>query len=183
MKEHAINPANLRRVLSYDHTTGALVWLERDADLHGSATMVKTWNKLHAGKPAFQATSTKGYKSGWVFGLQMQAHRAAWAIHYGEWPQGEIDHINGDKADNRIENLRVVTSRQNAMNRPLRCDNLSGHVGVYWVGSLNKWMAQIKVDGKQKTIGRYKTLAEAVDARKDAEQRYGYHPNHGRLIA
>lgn len=112
----------------------------------------------------------------------MLAHRVAWALHYGEWPDGQIDHINGDKADNRLDNLRVVTAQGNAKNRPLRSDNTSGHVGVYWVTETKQWMAQIKVDGRQVTIGRYKTFEDAVVARKKAEEVHGYHANHGRRL-
>jgi hypothetical protein len=112
----------------------------------------------------------------------MLAHRVAWALHYGEWPSDQIDHVNGDKTDNRLENLRIVTAQGNAKNRSLRSDNTSGHVGVYWVRETKKWSAQIKVDGRQKTIGSFESLEDAVKARKAAEDLNGYHANHGRRL-
>jgi len=103
------------------------------------------------------------------------AHRVAWALHYGEWPKHEIDHINGNKRDNRIQNLRDVPHLLNQRNRGLRADNTSGADGVSWMKA-GFW--RVTVAGKY--LGIFKDFEAAVAARKSAEQAHGYHVNHGR---
>jgi hypothetical protein len=100
-------------------------------------------------------------------------------MHYGVWPTQLIDHINGDRADNRIVNLRQTTQSENMRNRRKSTNNTSGYVGVYKVGA--KWRARISVDSKNMNLGIYDTIEQAVQARKQAEIDYGYHENHGRI--
>jgi hypothetical protein len=133
------------------------------------------------GRKAFVTQDTHGYLQGRVAGVLVLAHRAAWALHHGEWPNGQIDHINGNRTDNRIDNLRVVSATENARNATLRADNRSGVPGVGWHSRYKKWTARIGVQGRQKTIGYYATLAEAAAARRVAETEQGYHRNHGRV--
>jgi len=102
-----------------------------------------------------------------------------WAMVNGEWPDGEIDHINGDRSDNRISNLRVVTHRENAMNRSRRSDNASGVTGVHKCGS--KWRATIKTSDGYKCLGLHSTIEDAARVRYLAERAHGYHANHGRI--
>jgi len=171
----------LRKLLDYDPETGILTWKARPVEMFSKAGIGREWNNRYAGKAAGNEIGyQKGYLAFTALGSHLLAHRVAWALHYSEWPADHMDHINGNKADNRIENLRVVTVRENCMNRPRRKDNSSGHTGVYWVANENRWMAQIKAGGRQKTIGRYLEKEDAIAARKDAEAAYGYHPNHGR---
>ena len=82
------------------------------------------------------------------------------------------DHINGNRLDNRMENLRLVNRAQNNMNKGLRSDNTSGHTGVAWDKSKGKWVVQIQVDGKNKHIGRYTSKKDAINARIKAEEKY-----------
>src|SRR3546814_1788886 len=82
-------------------------------------SLCKSFNNKHAGKPALVAPSRAGHLCGHVKGIPLLAHRVAWAIHYGEWPNGQIDHINGDPSDNRIANLRDVSALENARNAKL----------------------------------------------------------------
>jgi len=121
----------------------------------------------------------QGYLMVWMFGSNHCAHRFAWLLHYGEFPAGDIDHINQLKTDNRIENLRSVSREENARNCPMRSDNKSGKVGVFYYARDGVWVAKISHGGKQITIGHYKAKDDAVSARIDAEKRYGYHENHG----
>lgn len=81
-----------------------------------------------------------------------------------------VDHINGNKLDNRKENLRVCTQSQNSMNRRLFSKNSSGHKGVSWCKTKRKWQAQIMLNGKQKTIGRFHNIEDAILAYKKASQ-------------
>ena len=112
--------------------------------------------------------------------IPYMAHRLAWLYVYGYMPT-EIDHINGKRDDTRISNLREVTRQENMKNRRLSTRNKSGHQGVYYDKSRDKWAVQIAVDGKAKTIGRYKNKNDAIIARKEANVLYGYHINHGEL--
>ena len=177
----------LRLLLSYDPESGKLHWLYRDASLFtgkgrgGAAGNAARWNSRYAGTEAFTAISTDGYKHGCIFGKSIGAHRVVWAWWHGEWPRLEIDHINGDPADNRIKNLRLVTGSQNCRNRRLRSDSTSGVTGVSWNIRLRKWVAHIGREGcALRHVGVFVSLEEAVAARKAAETAEGYHPNHGR---
>ena len=110
-----------------------------------------------------------GYKAIYVApGRKLLAHRAAWCLHHGEWPKGEIDHINGDKDDHRLVNLRLTTRTQNIWNRGARSTNKSGHVGVSFQKARNRWLAQINIDGKHHYLGRFKTAEEAAEAYRAA---------------
>lgn len=102
----------------------------------------------------------KGYRRIGVGKKLVFAHRLIWAIHYGSWPDGNIDHINGDKQDNRITNLRIASKSENALNvtKP-RSTNTSGFLGIWKSGS--RWAASICVGGKKTTLGRFPTPSEA----------------------
>jgi hypothetical protein len=92
-----------------------------------------------------------------------RAHRLAWLYVYGEWPSGQIDHINGVPTDNRLSNLRVANPRENAQNRrSARKDNASGIMGVRL--QKGRWRARINVDGKSVSLGMFSTAQEAGDA-------------------
>ena len=125
------------------------------------------WNSRYGNKIGFKYLSTSGYYWSSLDGVNLPAHRVIWALHNGAWPDGQIDHINGDKSDNRIENLRVVTTSQNGMNRGKPSDNTSGYKGVVWDKSRSKWKATIGFRGKVHNIGRYDTKEDAIKAYED----------------
>lgn len=102
------------------------------------------------------------------------AHRLVWLYLYGILPTKEIDHINRDRADNRLKNLREVDTSINAKNRSIREDNEHGVTGVYWKKSINKWAAQITIDYKTLHLGYFIEYHEAVNARKNAEVLYNF---------
>jgi hypothetical protein len=170
----------LHAVLRYDAETGLLFWCERPASMFPNETHCKVWNSRFAGKEAFCSSNPKGYKMGGVFGRTRTAHRVVWAMIYGEWPNGQIDHINGNPADNRIENLRCVCATDNARNAKRRRDNTTGQTGVIWAKERKRWNAFIKNKGRRVHLGLYDRFEDAVAARKHAERLLGYHPNHGR---
>ena len=91
-----------------------------------------------------------------------------------------MDHINGNRRDNRIENLRVVTVAENNKNLKTFKTNKSGRMGVHFDKSCRRWRAYIRYNGKRRHIGLYGSFEEASKARAKAEIKYGYHPNHGR---
>lgn len=171
-----ITPLFLRELLAYDPETGVLVWKVRGRHLFTSDREHKRWNGRYGGKTAF-SPNRNGYLDGMVFRQMQRAHRVAWAIYYGVWPTHDIDHINGVRTDNRISNLRSVDRRANSRNQKLRSTNKSGVMGVCRIRG--RWRAYINV--KRAThIGTYDTFDEAVEARRQAERRLGYHENHGR---
>lgn len=111
----------------------------------------------------------------------LRTHRVAWFLHHGAWPSGEIDHINGDRLDNRIANLRDVCPSQNRMNQAMRSDNTTGVTGVSWLRRSNEWVAHICVRGCRMRLGTFLSKEDAVRARMDAQRKLGFGPNHGSL--
>ena len=135
------------------------------------------WNGRCAEKEAF-TNNVRGYPTGCVLGEKRYAHRVIWAMVHGEWPD-HIDHINHNKSDNRISNLRSVTHQENHMNRSIGKSNTSGHVGVVWHKKSNKWGAKIVVNGKSKHLGLFTDISDAIAVRAAANIEYNYHENHG----
>lgn len=113
-----------------------------------------------------------------IKGKSYPAHHLAWLYAYSVIPK-ELDHINHIKDDNRIINLREVTHQENCKNRSMRKDNSSGIIGVYWHKRDKKWTPIIIGENKRIHIGRFDDFFEACCARKSAENKYDYHPNHG----
>ena len=102
------------------------------------------------------------------------AHRLIWLWHYGYVPENDIDHINRDRSDNRIENLREVSRSCNTRNTGNYITNKSGVKGVHWYKPQGKWAAQIGLNGKIVNIGYYTDFLDAVCARLAAEQAIGW---------
>lgn len=152
----ASNPKNLTQsqlkdALSYDATTGAFTWLISS----GGAV---------AGCVA-NCKNPKGYVKIGFRGANYSAHRLAWLFVYGEWPKGQLDHINMDKSDNRICNLRDVDQNVNQHNRlHARRDNKTGFLGVSWNTRLQKYKAQIGVNGKGRGLGYFDSPERAHEA-------------------
>lgn len=120
-----------------------------------------------------------GYRNLHADSMLHYAHRVAWAMHYGEWPTGQIDHINGNRDDNRIANLRVVTPLENMRNRRLQHKNHTGHQGIRPTKH-GTWFASIGIANSLKVLGTFRSKEAAVAARKNAEIELGFHQNHGR---
>ena len=144
--------------LEYNPLTGDLIWKAKAA--------YQTVIGANAG-----GINGEGYIGVWIGGVNFLAHRIAWFLYYGEWPEEEIDHRNRIKTDNRITNLRDVTTFTNHQNRS---DNKSGAVGVTWHKATNKWHSQIYKAGKRIHLGLFEEFVDAVIARKEAESLY--HP-------
>jgi hypothetical protein len=178
----------LRQLLHYEPETGRLFWKNRTPDKvpagkRGREAVCKTWNTKFAGSEAFPLREKEGYKYGRVCGRNLMAHRVAYAIHHGHDPLGTIDHINGDRSDNRIRNLRDCPMRVNAKNLSLRKDNKFGSPGISYKRrpkSGKNWFASIRVDGKSIYLGTFATLEDAISARRSAERRYGFHEGNGK---
>lgn len=185
-----ITPELCRQLLRYEPETGRLYWLPRPASMFRDSPCnggIRTaqwaadcWNAKNAGKLA-DSTNRHGYRTTCLFKRQYPSHRLVIAMETGEMPPDEVDHINGDRADNRLANLRVVDKSENMRNQKLREDNSSGVCGVYWNKAANKWQAYIKIDGKVRYLGVFANIKDAAACRRKAEAEAGYHENHGKL--
>lgn len=174
-----ISPEMMSSLVEYDPGTGAFFWKHREPRLFRSEAACNAWNNANASKPAFSVNNGRGYTAGYIFGRKYFSHHVAWAIVFGEWP-GQIDHVNGDRADNRIANLRAVSSAENNRNRKTPNTNRSGQIGVFYDHRRSRWVARIHFDGKRTFLGHFQRKCDAILARKKAESKLGYHPNHGR---
>ena len=153
----------VKKRLDYNPDSGAFTW------------KVKT--KRHAGVSwpgdvAGTIKSETGYMFLGLWGFQYRAHRLAFLMMTGEWPRDEVDHINGNRADNRWCNLRSATRPQNGRNTAIGTSNKSGCKGVSFRKDTSKWHARIVVDGKTILLGNFSLIEDAISARKTAEMKY-----------
>ena len=114
----------------------------------------------------------KGYRTIGINNCRFLEHRVVWLLCKGEWPLDQIDHKNRIRDDNRIENLRIASQRQNSMNSSISKNNKSGKTGVTWHKHTNKWRVRIRVDGQSIYLGLFKYKQDAINARKEAEKKY-----------
>ena len=150
----------LKRLFTYDEKTGVFI---RNLDLS---------NGLKAGEIAGCVQKhRKPYKVIKIDGVLYLCHRLAWLYVHGSMPYGLIDHKNGDGLDNRLENLRVVTNKQN-IQASLRVPrhNTSGLKGASFSKKMGKWIAGISINGKRKHIGCFDTAEEAHEAYLSAKR-------------
>lgn len=153
----------LKDILQYDRDSGVFTWL---------IAMKGT----HKGSVAGSTNRVTGYLSVCIGDSRYYQHRLAWLYEHGGWPDGQIDHINGDKSDNRINNLRDVTSSENQQNKRAAASNsASGYLGVIFNKQCGKWQARITVVGKQYHIGLFDDPKDAYEAYVLAKRER--HPN------
>ena len=95
-------------------------------------------------------------------------------------PEGLIDHIDGNVRNNKIENLRLVTPQDNQRNTKINSKNISGIIGVFWSRNDCKWYSRITVNGNKIHLGSFYDKTDAIFARLNAEEKYGFHKNHGK---
>jgi hypothetical protein len=152
-----ITHKQLLESVHYDPETGIFIWLTKST-------------RAKAGDVA--GCLYNGYRFIKIMQKKYAAHRLAWFYVYGSWPDQDIDHINGDRSDNAIKNLRDVPRMINAQNtHRARIDNLSsGLLGVTMVR--RKWMAQIFVDGKNLRLGLFSRPEEAHQAYLSAKRQF-----------
>jgi hypothetical protein len=155
----------LQSLFLCDPKTGSLIWKK-------GRRAGKEAGSFQNGYRAIQVS-----KDGKI--LNLKAHRVIWKIVYGTEPD-EIDHINGGRSDNRIENLRSVNCASNQKNKSRQRGSRAPFQGVNWYPNSNRWHARIGANGKIKSLGYFHCLGLAVSARKEAEADLNYHPNHGR---
>lgn len=166
-------PAELREFqkicatyLAYDPDTGAVAWKKKPFRSDG-----KPNNRVRIGEIAGCIDPSTGYRKLGFMGRNWYAHRIAWLLQTGEFPE-TIDHVNGDVHDNRWVNLRAATQGENTRNQRIRPNNTSGHVGVSWCRRDGRWYAYIRVDKRSISLGRYDTIDDAILARRNGELKY-----------
>lgn len=148
----AVDVAELRRVLRYDQETGVFQWLVRPA------------RKIQVGDIAGCVDRGRGRRQIRIAGRNYYAHQLAWVFVHGVWPNGDVDHINGDPGDNRIANLRVVTHAINMQNRRhAALTNQTGLLGVSVCPSTGRFRARLAVGRKTHWLGRH-DVAELAHA-------------------
>ena len=159
--ELMLPPELLRKLLRYDPDTGKLYWRRRDESI---SNKFKHFNMLFASQEAGYI-GTLGYVKLTVLGCNVLAHRAIYAIMTGAWPEEQMDHINGDRSDNRWVNLRHVTHLQNSANKSgWSKKTSSGFIGVYRRPKGN-WQACATKDGRRKCLGTFDSELAAAKAR------------------
>ena len=165
----------IRKRLRYEPEIGKLFWLDCDE-------MPNAWRARWAGKEAFTSDDGYGYRQGTINGIgSYKAHRVIFALYHGFWPENDIDHIDGDASNNRIENLRDVTKAINQKNKKMNKNNTSGHCGIRWVAKSSKWHARIGIGmRREKNIGFFATLEEAIAARAKVAKELGCTDRHGK---
>jgi hypothetical protein len=159
----------LNHLFEYDKETGNLIW------------KIKPSSRGHHVKAGDIAGTLKshGYLCVGINYNSYRAHRLIFLMHKGYLPK-TIDHINGDKLDNRIENLRAATVGQNQHNRKTNANNTSGYKGVGWNKALKKWTARITLERKTINLGYFANVEEAAEVvRKAREELHGSFANHG----
>jgi hypothetical protein len=120
----------------------------------------------------------KGYRVIGLFGKLHTAHKIAWALSYGVWPDRDIDHINGDRADNKLSNLRLADRSQNMENAARPRHNVSGYRGVHWSKRAKKWRAVIWKNRAPHHLGFFDDKLDAAAAYATAKQRlHTFHPD------
>lgn len=157
----SLTQARLKELLSYNSDTGEFVWRVSHRGPHP------------AGRRA-GSDKGNGYWQIIIGGRNYLAHRLAWLYAHGEFPPDQLDHINGNRSDNRLVNLRPATPAQNTRNAKLWSSSTSGLKGVSYDKRADKWRANITVNYKQKFLGRFSTAEEAHAAYvKAAEAMHG----------
>ena len=157
MAAQILSVERVRNLLDYEPETGNLTWrYARSGISPGIAGSV--------GGPGYLYVVADGHR--------LLAHRLIWFHVHGKWPQGDIDHINHDRLDNRLANLRDVSRCMNNENRKqARCDNRIGVLGVSWHDHSKKWRARIMTGGKEYRLGLFDTTEDAHNAYLIAKRR------------
>lgn len=167
----------------FDLRDGQIFWRKRPLSHFTCAAGANRFHAQFVGKPVciwtpYQYPTVRATFRGKRRHVVM--HRLMWALVNGRWPTDELDHINGDPQDYRIENLREVSHRENHRNVARRSDNTTGVTGVYATKGGRRWQAQIKTGGGGKVRTKtFTTFTEAVAARREWERELGFHSNHG----
>jgi hypothetical protein len=154
-----VTKEEVQEFIAYDPETGIFVW------------KVARPRGVKAGRRADRDNQAGGYRKVHLNGRYYQASRLAWLLGHGHWPPDQVDHINGDRGDNRLANLRECSQSESMANVRRQKNNTTGFKGVSYVESQNgpnKFKATIKKDNQSIFLGWFKTRKEAFAARMGA---------------
>lgn len=157
---NALNHESLKRRLHYNPETGVFTWLETHVHRLG-----KEAGSVKAGEVSKDG---RRYRYINISGVPYRANRLAWFYMTGKWPDGDVDHENLIRDDNRWSNLRDATRAQNNVNSALPTHNKSGFKGVSFDKANKKWVAQMSVENRTVKIGRFATPELAAEAYRAA---------------
>jgi hypothetical protein len=149
----------LKKLISYDPDSGIFTWII-DRTSHARK------GKAVACKPH----KNTGYSSISVLGVRFLSHRLAWFFENGRLPVGWLDHKNGNRNDNRINNLRLATASENNQNKKIESGNQSGFLGVSYIKKTGKWCAELRLDNKKVFQGTFVTVEMASKAYLEAKR-------------
>ena len=176
--EHRITADYARQLLDYDPVTGRMRWKMRPREMFRLARDCMAWNTKYAGNVSGLSNNGFGYLYVCIDGRRYGVHRIAWLIASGVWPEREIDHINGDRGDNRLCNLREATPGENQQNRPTQRNSSSGMTGVGWHKASGMWRAYIKVQRRTVSLGYFADKNAAYSAYLAAKKGlHGFQPS------
>lgn len=176
-----MNQELIKELMHYDKESGICTLSHRDKRFYeGNEEITKRVNTKITNKKVLK-TNDSGYIEIRIFKRLYRLHRLIWLYMTGEWPD-QVDHIDGYRSNNKWENLRSVTKTENNRNMKLRENSTSGVIGVSYSKSDNLWHSYININRKRINLGWFKDKEKAIRARKEAEIKYGYHPNHGRAV-
>lgn len=171
-----------KRCFIYDPDTGSLIWKIRPASHfethHGQISFNARYPGNEAGSVQKHHRTGKSYRSVELNGRRYMNHQIICLIVSGEFCE-QVDHENGDGTDNRLLNLRFVNKTENSKNQRRRHDNTTGVTGVTWDGQQCNWRSRINDGCGRRISKRFDNLLDATAWRKSAENRFGYHSNHG----
>lgn len=170
-------------VLEYNSCLGILVWKIRPESHFINGTACKKWNTRYSGRPAGSVSGTDGYLYIRINKNRYLSHRLVMILALGDRFDHdlEVDHKNGERLVNKVENLRLVTIGENRKNSQLSSKNTSGHVGVHFCRRSKRWIAKVQVNGRHIHIGAFVEKASAALAAETARQMYGFSDTHGRI--
>ncbi|AUR92561.1 hypothetical protein NVP1174O_01 [Vibrio phage 1.174.O._10N.261.55.A8] len=160
MKPNKIQTSHIKSKLSYDRDSGFFTWIKN-------------------GKQAGGVHKATGYVRIKIDGTYHKAHRLAWQLEHGDC-DSIIDHKDGDRANNRIDNLQSVDLSGNARNQGLHSRNKSGFCGVRWVACKQRWISEVSVNGNAIRLGSFTTMLDAVASRINFNKSHGFNENHGK---
>lgn len=160
-------PEYLKECLNYDPDTGIFTWKERPREHFDSDASWHMFLGKFAKRQAGSLNSEK-YRHIQLGARKYKAHRVAWAISTGAWPIKFIDHINGDRDDNRLVNLRGASNAENCLNAKLSVTNKSGIKGVHWHKAVGKWQAKTSIGGVTVSFGFFIEKSDAAEAIRSA---------------
>ena len=138
-----------------------------------------TSNKVKKGQ-RFGCKDSNKYIRGSLKSQKYYEHSLIWFYHYGIWPKDQLDHINGIRDDNRIENLRECNNQQNSKNSAMKSSNTSGSTGVYWSKRDRRWIGEVMIGGNKIYIGRSKNIEEITSKVEKYRLQKGFSKRHGK---